>query len=543
MIEVYLGVGALALFAVVYVAFGARRTRRASYDRSDANVAIFSDRRAELEIEGRIQGLGEDERAALDDELAMSLVDEVPDEASRTVLETAAPAPAPQEQTSPAPQEQTSPAPQEQTSAPLITVLAGALVLAGLAVSLYAVWGEPHAPQLEQVAAVLGNDPGNTDPATLGRVEVSLSTRVASRPDDHDSWFYLGHVRLQMADFDGAARAFKNVHELTGTNLELDVVWAQASYLAADATVTDDTRGIIDRIFSVRADHPVMLEMLAMDAIRKDAYPEAAGYLARALGQSLAAERRVLLEEALARARAKLDPGRPLIEVTVTVEDPSPSLWLFVFARSPEGGMPRAVVRRPVKATQTLVLDDTVSMPAAGPLSTSGPVTVVARLSETGAAREAGIQIEALSEAVDALKQPKVSLALVARATPGAGNGVASGAGKVAGKVAVDVSLAPTFEVDPSALVFVIARDPSRPGPPIAVRRLTAGDLPARIELTNADAMIPGRRLSDVETFELLARVSLSGTATASSGDLESSTVTSRVGAEPTTLRIERRLP
>ena len=91
--------------------------------------------------------------------------------------------------------------------------------------------------------------------------------------------------------------------------------------------------------------------------------------------------------------------------------------------------------------------------------------------------------------------------------------------------------------------MFVIARDPDAPRPPLAVRRLTVGDLPARIELTDADAMMPGRSLSDLDSVELLARASLSGSPSARPGDLESDITTGKPGGEPVALRIQHLVP
>ena len=109
--------------------------------------------------------------------------------------------------------------------------------------------------------------------------------------------------------------------------------------------------------------------------------------------------------------------------------------------------------------------------------------------------------------------------------------------------ILVSVSLGAFPNLDPGAPVFVIARDADAPRPPLAVRRLTVSDLPARIELTDADAMMPGRSLSDLDSVELLARVSLGGSPSARTGDLESEVATGNVGGEPVALRIENRVP
>ena len=107
----------------------------------------------------------------------------------------------------------------------------------------------------------------------------------------------------------------------------------------------------------------------------------------------------------------------------------------------------------------------------------------------------------------------------------------------------VDVSLDAAFDIAPGATVFVIARDAERPGPPVAVKRLTAGDLPARVALTNADAMFPDRGLNGAGTLELVARVALGGSAVAAAGDLESAPWVGHPTTDPVRLHIDRQLP
>lgn len=69
------------------------------------------------------------------------------------------------------------------------------------------------------------------------------------------------------------------------------------------------------------------------------------------------------------------------------------------------------------------------------------------------------------------------------------------------------------------ATVFVIARDPAAPVPPIAVARRRLSELPAVVELGDRESMVPGRELSGFPEFELIARVSLSGTPASQPGD------------------------
>ena len=87
-------------------------------------------------------------------------------------------------------------------------------------------------------------------------------------------------------------------------------------------------------------------------------------------------------------------------------------------------------------------------------------------------------------------------------------------------KVAVHVTLAPSLasKVPAGASLFVAARDPKAPGPPFAVKRLPAM-FPVDVELSAADAMLASRRISDGQHLEVVARVALGGTPTATSGD------------------------
>ncbi|MBT8077555.1 MAG: hypothetical protein KJO31_03220 [Gammaproteobacteria bacterium] len=87
----------------------------------------------------------------------------------------------------------------------------------------------------------------------------------------------------------------------------------------------------------------------------------------------------------------------------------------------------------------------------------------------------------------------------------------------ITANVSVDNEAAAT--IDPRATVFLIARDPAQPRPPIAAVRRQAGELPAAIALSDADAMIPGRVPSGFAELEIIARVSHSGEPVAQPGD------------------------
>jgi len=108
---------------------------------------------------------------------------------------------------------------------------------------------------------------------------------------------------------------------------------------------------------------------------------------------------------------------------------------------------------------------------------------------------------------------PSEPLAAAATGTP-------AEQGKGAAKVAVHVTVAPSIaaKVPAGALLFIAARDPAQPGPPFAAKRLPA-TFPVDVELSAADAMMPSRAISAGQKLEIVARVALGGTPTATSGD------------------------
>jgi cytochrome c-type biogenesis protein CcmH len=94
-------------------------------------------------------------------------------------------------------------------------------------------------------------------------------------------------------------------------------------------------------------------------------------------------------------------------------------------------------------------------------------------------------------------------------------------AGGGAPVVTVNVSLGEMARAAsiPNTTVFIIARDPAQASPPIAVVRSQVSELPAKIQISDSDAMIPGRVPSGFERLEIVARVSMTGQPIASSAD------------------------
>jgi cytochrome c-type biogenesis protein CcmH len=113
------------------------------------------------------------------------------------------------------------------------------------------------------------------------------------------------------------------------------------------------------------------------------------------------------------------------------------------------------------------------------------------------------------------------------------------------GSVPVRVSIAPALaaQVAPGTPLFVLARDPSNPGPPLAAKRLADVKFPVDIVLTDADAMAEGRTVSTAKQLTIVARFSKSGMPMASSGDLYGEVRYDPATGKPVELTIDKTVP
>jgi cytochrome c-type biogenesis protein CcmH len=86
--------------------------------------------------------------------------------------------------------------------------------------------------------------------------------------------------------------------------------------------------------------------------------------------------------------------------------------------------------------------------------------------------------------------------------------------------VVIELALAPGLQLTPETRVFVSAQASGRQGPPLAATALSVGDLPARVTLSDAEAVGPDA-ISSAEAVTIVATASLSGTANVQSGDFQ----------------------
>ena len=357
------GIGIAAAVAfVVYPLLRRSREQAAGADRAAMVRALYRDRLAELDGEVEVGQLAPEARDAVAAEIGAALLADHPNDAPVPGAEDNGPAPG------------------------LAVLLAGVLVLAS--VTIYWQVGEPSGHEIVGAEAVLGLDP-RTQSAELEAWQGRLANRVAARPEDAQSWYLLGHTRLQLQRYPQAAEAFAMAHAVVGDDPNIDVYWLQARYLAARGVIDAGTRTIAERLLAARPNHPLVLELFAIDAYRRGEFRPAVDFLSRALAGPLSQTQRASLSISLAQARAQMGDLVPSVDLQVrTLQAPPPHATLFVIARPPGGGMPYAVVRRPGASFPiTVRLDDAVAMNPARPLSAAEEIQVVVRLSLNGGAQ------------------------------------------------------------------------------------------------------------------------------------------------------------
>ena len=110
----------------------------------------------------------------------------------------------------------------------------------------------------------------------------------------------------------------------------------------------------------------------------------------------------------------------------------------------------------------------------------------------------------------------------------------------------IRVSVAPALAqtVHAGAVLYVFARSSDGKGPPLAVQRITLEHLPIDVALSDVDSWMPTAKLSSQSQVIVMARLSLSGNASAASGDLEADPQDASVGkSDVITLNLSRVVP
>lgn len=117
--------------------------------------------------------------------------------------------------------------------------------------------------------------------------------------------------------------------------------------------------------------------------------------------------------------------------------------------------------------------------------------------------------------------------------------------GDSAAAIDVKVALAEGVQVNPGDTLFVYARAWQGAKIPLAIKKLSVGDLPLSLTLDESMAMAPGMTITSFPELEVLARISRSGSPAPQSGDWQASAGPVKLGElnGPVELIISEQLP
>lgn len=111
----------------------------------------------------------------------------------------------------------------------------------------------------------------------------------------------------------------------------------------------------------------------------------------------------------------------------------------------------------------------------------------------------------------------------------------------ISGKVTLDPSLA--SKATPNDTLFIYARAKTGPRMPLAILRLKVSDLPATFSLNDDMAMTPTMKISSFPEVVVEARISKSGQAVPTSGDLQGFSQPVKLGDKNVSIEIDQQVP
>ncbi|WP_110685140.1 c-type cytochrome biogenesis protein CcmI [Salinicola aestuarinus] len=373
MTPLWIGIGLLTLLALALVAWPLRRAAtlreaQLAFESKDThnseNVAIYRQRLRSLEAE-LAAGEIDQQRFAQDRlELERRLLEDAEAKRGRAL---AAP----------------------NAGRWLLPVVALGVIVAGGA--LYDHFGAREDLALYRLVQSLEHLPPETQQA-------ALEAEAERQPDNPDVWLELFPRYRDSGDYAKAAEAIEALIRLEGREPTLLAQLAQVKFFAADRTLTDDVRALVDETLAREPGQPVVNNLLGVEAFEHARYEQAIGYWRKALASYDEPKTVEALQQAVAAAQQRLGqdaaPAAAALRVQVTLDPrlagrlPSDAS-VFLVARDSDGGRaPLAVTRTTLGALpQTLAINDDSAMTDAATLSQATRVDLLVRVSASGQAK------------------------------------------------------------------------------------------------------------------------------------------------------------
>ena len=363
----------------------------------DANVALYRERLAELDLERDRGEVEVDRYAALREDLERGLL---ADAGKRDAAHAVARPPA------------------------RGMAAAVAVVVPVCSLAFYLWLGSPHGldprPAPRDTAAGAGPAP------PVEAMVASLAAKLAGDPDDAGGWLLLARSQVALERFDDALAGFERAHALLGDEPDLLTDWAEAEAGGVGNRFPASALDRLDRALELDPDHEKALWLGGFAAAQNGRPDTAVARWERLLARQAPGSREEsIVTELLARVRGAGDPppaarsaapgstgsaagagpvggARIVVEVSL-----APDLGIeldagepvFVFARAPSGAGPPVAVARTVAGAlpATITLDESNAMIPSQSLAGVERVLVAARVARSGTASRTSGDVEGVA--------------------------------------------------------------------------------------------------------------------------------------------------
>ncbi|MFM8556612.1 MAG: c-type cytochrome biogenesis protein CcmI, partial [Betaproteobacteria bacterium] len=232
-------VGCLTVVALLPVLWPLLARRVAASDQinaeSDPLVAVYRDRRREIERERDAGRLSADEASAAIDELVAQMARELPEQAAATTISQ----------------------PARSTLAARIAALAIAIIVPSVSFLVYQTVG---APELATGEMALGD--GEIDEHKLDQMIADLERRVRGNADDTEAWMMLAGARKFRGRLAEANEAFEEVLRRTAPNARLLAEFAESLAITRDGRFDGRPMALLEQALRLDPDDPKAVALM-----------------------------------------------------------------------------------------------------------------------------------------------------------------------------------------------------------------------------------------------------------------------------------------
>lgn len=282
----------------------------------------------------------------------------------------------------------------------------------------------------------------------MNQMLTQLRSRLEASPDDLDGWMLLGRSYKAVQEYGLALDALRTAQQLAPNEPMVQIELAEALMFTSQGQTTDEMRSLLSSAMATSPDQQKGLWLSGIVAAQSGDDQLALNYWQRLMKQ--------------------LEPGSPVAEsvqeqiqlasVRLGVPNTVPAMEGLMPPPAEEDGMPNL----------------------SAPVRPMMPETAIAPPSAPATMPEPDLPTD----------------------TSGDGwNGVVA-------TITAPGNLGP---LPGSATLFLIARDPAAPNPPLGAMRIPNPIFPITLQLTDANSMMPQRPISGPEQIEVSARLSMLG--------------------------------